>query len=132
MIGRHVAGIALALALGIAGHARAADAGDAEKGKAIFNRCKACHTFDPNGKSRIGPDLWGVIGRKAGTEPGYSYSSAMKKAGEGGLVWTPEKLDAYLTDPKQIVPNNRMTFPGLKQAQERADVIAYLGTATGK
>lgn len=114
------------LAVGSIAHADA-PAGNADKGKTIFNRCKVCHTFEAGAKGRIGPNLWGVVGRKAGSTD-YNYSGAMKKAGEGGLTWTPDKLDAYLTDPKALVPGNKMTFAGLPSAQDRADVVAYLST----
>ncbi|HLI10030.1 MAG TPA: cytochrome c family protein [Alphaproteobacteria bacterium] len=102
-------------------------AGDAAKGAKVFNQCKICHTNVQN-KNAIGPSLFGVIGRKAGTEPGFSYSPAMKKAGEGGLVWSAETLDKYLSNPAAMIPGNKMTFAGLKKEDDREDVIAYLET----
>jgi cytochrome c len=68
--------------------------------------------------------LNGVIGRKAGTFPGYAYSPANK---DSGIVWTPEELDKYLTNPQEVVPKTKMIFPGLKDEQKRKDVIAFLG-----
>lgn len=102
--------------------------GDASKGEALFKkkRCAMCHVID-KAKHKIGPTLNGVIGRTAGTATGFKrYSPAMKKAGADGIVWTPDNLDAYLTKPKAFIPKNRMAFPGIPDAGERADVIAYL------
>lgn len=79
-------------------------------------------------KPKTGPVLNGVIGRTAGTTEGFKYSKAMIGAGEEGLVWTVEKLDEYLTNPRQFVKGNRMSFAGLKRDKDRADVIAYLAT----
>ena len=75
----------------------------------------------------MGPSLHGVFGRTAGTEEGFKYSDAMK---ESGIVWSEETLDVYLTKPKDMVPGTRMAFPGLKDEQDRADIIAYLKEAT--
>ncbi len=101
--------------------------GDPAKGKTIFNKCAVCHGIDAT-KKPVGPNLNGVIGRTAGTleEFAAKYSKAMKEAGAGGLVWTPETIAEYITDPKKKVPGNKMAFPGLKEAQDRADVIAYI------
>jgi nitrite reductase (NO-forming) len=81
-----------------------------------------CHSLEP-GKNILGPSLAGIIGRKAGAEPGYSYSPAMKQE---NIVWDTNTLDRYLADPQKMVPGNKMPFPGLKTEQDRADVIAYL------
>jgi cytochrome c len=94
--------------------------GDATKGEADFAVCKTCHALD---KSMIGPMLKGVVGRKAGSVAGYTYSAANKGS---GITWTPEKLFQYLEGPQRVVPGTKMTYPGLKDAQKRADVIAYL------
>jgi len=102
-----------------------ATAADPTKGKMVFKKCAACHSLKP-GKKKIGPSLHGVISRKAGTSAGYNYSSAMKKAGKNGLVWTEEALDQYLKAPRKFVPGNRMPFPGLKKETQRSNVIAYL------
>src|SRR5262245_48757518 len=75
------------------------------------------------GKNMLGPSLAGIMGRKAGTESGYSYSPAIR---DSGLVWDGNTLDAYLADPQKRVPGNKMPFPGLKTDHDRADVIAYL------
>jgi cytochrome c len=103
--------------------ANPAHAQNAEHGKSVFKACAACHATDHT--SRVGPGLGGVIGRKAGTAPGFRYSRAMKKS---GIVWDDETLDAYLAAPQKAIPGNRMPFAGLRDAQDRADVIAYLAT----
>ncbi|MBM4045905.1 MAG: cytochrome c family protein [Planctomycetes bacterium] len=102
-----------------------AQAGDAAKGEKVAKKCAACHTFDKGGPARVGPNLSGVVGRKAGAVEGFKYSEAMVSA---GILWQDASLDKYLTDPKGMVPRNRMTFPGLKDAGERADLIEYLKT----
>ena len=99
-------------------------AGDAVHGETVFAQCQICHSVTP-GKNMIGPSLHGVVGRKAATEAGYSYSSAMKQS---GLVWTPAALAKFLTAPMTDVPGTHMTFAGLSSAKDRADVIAYLAT----
>jgi cytochrome c len=99
-------------------------AGDAEKGKQVFKQCALCHTNEA-GKNKIGPSLFGVVGRKPGTEAGFSYSSSMKEFGEGH-TWTPEQLDSYLVDPRKVVSGTKMIFPGLKKEEDRQNVIAYL------
>jgi cytochrome c len=112
--------IALAISAGLAASAQAQDAAAGEKD---FVVCRACHQIGPGAKIAVGPVLNGVVGRKAGTYPGYDYSPANK---DSGLVWTPEELDKYLTNPQTVVPHTKMIFPGLKDAQKRKNVIAYL------
>ena len=103
-------------------------AGDAAAGRLVFRKCQACHSMEP-GKVMLGPSLAGILGRKAGSEAGYSYSPAMKQA---NIVWDEKTLDAYLTDPQKVVPGNKMPFPGLKTDTDRADVIAFFtASATG-
>jgi cytochrome c len=99
--------------------------GDAAAGKKVFNKCMACHDA-VNDKSKVGPSLHNVVGRKAGTFEGFKYSEAMKAAGEGGLVWDEANLTEYIHDPKAKVPGNKMAFPGLKVDADVANVIAYL------
>jgi cytochrome c len=112
--------IASAIVVGLAASARAQDVAAGEKD---FLVCRACHQVGPGAKIAVGPVLNGVVGRKAGTFPGYAYSPANK---ESGIVWTPEELDKYLTNPQAVVPHTKMIFPGLKDDQKRKDVIAYL------
>ena len=99
--------------------------GDTGAGRLIFRKCQACHSLEP-GKNILGPSLAAIIGRKAGSDPGYNYSPAMKQA---NFVWDANMLDAYLSDPQKVVPGNKMPFPGLKTDHDRADVIAYLAAA---
>lgn len=96
--------------------------GDAAKGKTAFITCQTCHAVEA-GVNKIGPSLHAVVGRTAGTIAGFSYSPANKNS---GITWTPEKLFQYLEKPSRIVPGTRMIFPGIPEAQKRADVIAYL------
>ncbi len=97
--------------------------GNAKAGEQVFARCAICHSATKGEGNRIGPNLFGVVGRKAGTVPDFYYSSAMKSA---GFVWTNDKLDAYLKAPQSVVPGNRMAYAGLPSASDRADLIAYL------
>jgi nitrite reductase (NO-forming) len=96
--------------------------GDAVAGRQVFKKCQACHSLEP-GKTILGPSLAGIVGRKSGAEPDFTYSPAMKQA---ALTWDALTLDAYLAEPAKIVPGNRMPFPGLKTDQDRKDVIAFL------
>jgi cytochrome c len=113
--------------LGLALPATAFAAGDPAKGENAFKKCKACHTAD-EATNKVGPTLKGVVGRKAASVEGYSYSEPMKKKGEEGLTWDEANIDAYLSNPKQFIPGNKMAFVGVKKPDERADVIAYLKT----
>ena len=97
---------------------------DVAAGEKDFLVCRACHQIGPSAKIAVGPVLNGVVGRKAGTYPGFQYSDANKNS---GIVWTPEELDKYLTNPQAVVPHTKMIYPGLKDDQKRKDVIAYLG-----
>ena len=96
---------------------------DGAHGKSVFKACAACHATDHT--NRVGPGLEGVVGRTAGTAPGFRYSNAMKKS---DIVWDTKILDAYLESPQQVVPGNRMPYPGLKNPTERTDLVAYLAT----
>jgi cytochrome c len=113
----------LLAAMLIAGAACPALAQDAAAGEKDFLVCRACHQIGPGAKIAVGPVLNGVVGRKAGTYPGFQYSDANR---DSGIVWTPEELDKYLTSPQTVVPHTKMIFPGLKDAQKRQDVIAFL------
>ena len=101
----------------------AAQAQDIAAGKRQFMVCSACHQIGPDAKNAVGPVLNGVVGRKAGTYPGYSYSSANK---DSGITWTAEELEKYLANPQKVVPGTKMIFPGIKNPQQVKDVIAYL------
>lgn len=107
-----------------------ANAQDAAAGQRVFNQCRACHIVENNGKNAVGPNLHGVIGRKAGSIESFRYSASMKEKAEGGLAWTDDNLRAYLANPKAVVPAGSMSYPGLRQPQQIEDVIAYLKTQT--
>ncbi len=109
--------------------AQAQDAGDPEKGKKVFVKCKACH-FDDRKKNKVGPYLVGVFGRKAAAVEGFRYSKAMQAKAAEGLVWDEANLDKYLENPRKFIPGNKMAFAGLKKPEDRANVIAYLKTLT--
>ena len=104
----------------------AAAAGDAARGERVFQRCFACHSVDPAERNLQGPNLHGVVGRRAASMPEFEYSPAMQALGKTGLVWTDETLARFLTDPQGLVPGNAMGFFGLPSAQELADLIRYL------
>jgi cytochrome c len=108
---------ALVLAAAIA-HAE----GDAGRGQKLFEECHACHSVE-RGTQEVGPSLHGVFGRRAGALDDFRYSPALKRS---GITWTPLALDAYIADPQQAVPANRMPYAGMPEARDRADLIAYL------
>ena len=118
------------LALGLMTLAGAAHAeGDAAKGEKVFKKCLACHVAtEPVNK--VGPNLHGLIGRKAASVEGYKYSAAMLKKGEEGLIWDEATLTEYLPKPMAYVPGTKMAFVGLKKPEEIADIIAYLKAQT--
>ena len=97
-------------------------AGDAAKGKKVYKKCAICHSTKA-GKNKIGPSLHGIFGRKAAKGKGFRYSKPMKKS---GLTWDAATLDKFLKKPRKVVKKTRMTFPGLRSASQRADVIAYI------
>ncbi|WP_375165986.1 c-type cytochrome [Chelativorans sp.] len=100
---------------------------DPSAGETVFKRCQACHTPEQGGPNKVGPNLWGVVNRPVASHEGFSYSGAMKEFAQGGQVtWTYEHLDHFLLDPKGLVPGTAMAFAGLKNVQDRANVIAYL------
>jgi cytochrome c len=111
---------ALLTTLLLAGAARAD--GDAARGEARFQDCAACHKLEA-GANNVGPSLHGIFTRKAGELPDFRYSPALKRS---GIVWTPETLDAFVTNPQALVPGNRMPYAGMADAGGRADLIAYL------
>lgn len=100
-------------------------AGDADKGKKVAKKCKTCHTLNEGGKDRLGPNLYGVLGRTAGTKDGYKFSKAM--AGSG-LVWDDAAFTDFVFKPKKVVPGTKMSFGGVKKATQRQDLLAYFKT----
>ncbi len=103
--------------------AGAATAQDAAAGEKVFTKCKICHQIGEGAKNMVGPVLNGVVGRPAGTYPGYHYSDANKNS---GITWNEATLKEYLKDPKAKVPGTKMVFPGLTSDDDIANVIAYL------
>lgn len=101
-------------------------AADPDKGKAVFEKCAACHSLDED-TMKDGPSLKAVFGRKAGTREDYRYSAAMKRS---DITWTAETLDAYIADPQGYIRGNRMAFAGVPDKQDRDDLIAFLEQAT--
>lgn len=113
--------LALLATTSIAAHA----AGDAKAGAEVFKRCAVCHTSEKGGGDGLGPDLFGVVGRKAAQRPGFAYSPALKKA---NLTWNEANLTKWVAGPQRLVPGNKMMFPGLTSKKQQADVVAYLAT----
>jgi len=112
-----IAMVALAASVG------AAAAQDAAAGEKVFAKCKICHQVGEGAKNGVGPVLNGVVGRKAGSEEGYNYSTANKSS---GLTWDDATLKQYLKNPRAMVPGTKMIFPGISNEKEIDDVIAYL------
>ena len=98
-----------------------------ERGKKLYRRCIACHTLGEGEKHKVGPNLYGVFGQAAGSKKDFNYSKAMKAS---EIVWNDETLDAYIMKPRDYIPGNRMSFAGLKKAEDRAAVIAYMKKET--
>ena len=116
-------GIALATAAALFAGVAVAAEGNAVRGERLYDRCAACHAL---AQDRVGPRHCGLLGRRAGSVAGFDYSAAMKKS---GVVWTARTLDRFLTAPTKEIPGTTMTYDGVADAQERADLIAYLGAA---
>jgi cytochrome c len=100
--------------------------GDATRGQKVFGQCRTCHTVEA-GVNKVGPSLAGIVGRPAGTIPGFRYSPANKNS---GITWSEDVMFAYLENPRKYIPGTYMSYVGLKDPQQRADVIAYLKAPT--
>jgi cytochrome c len=116
---------ALVLAASLALTSQAQAGGNAAQGKSYFARCAICHSNEKGAPNRIGPNLFGIVGRKAAAMPNFFYSPAMKRS---NITWTPEKLEAYIAKPQAVVPGNRMAFAGVSSHQQVDDIVAYLMT----
>jgi cytochrome c len=103
-------------------------AADPDKGQVLFLQCRACHSLEAGGANKVGPNLHGVFGRKAGLAPGFAYSDVLTQS---TIVWSPENLDHWLTRPSEFLPGNRMVFVGIRKPEDRANLIAYLQRETG-
>lgn len=115
----------LAIAAGAMMTCGAQGAGDAKKGAETFVLCEACHTAEKGAPNGVGPNLYRIVGRKAASLPDFYYSSALKAS---HIVWTPDKLKAWVLGPQKLVPGTRMTFGGLSDSAKADDLVAYLET----
>ncbi|GLQ56380.1 cytochrome c-550 [Devosia nitrariae] len=97
--------------------------GDPANGETVFRKCMSCHRVGPDARNMVGPALNGVVGRQAGSVADFNYSDAMKNS---GITWDAASLDEFLAAPREVVQGTKMVFPGLPDAQDRTDVIAYL------
>ncbi len=103
-------------------------AADPDKGQVLFLQCRACHSLEAGGANKVGPNLHGVFGRKAGLAPGYAYSEVILQS---SIVWSAATLDEWLARPSDFLPGNRMVFVGIRSPGDRANLIAYLQRETG-
>jgi cytochrome c len=115
---------AFSITLALVGAARAD--GDAARGEKKFGDCAACHKLEA-GANNVGPSLHGIFGRQAGEIADFRYSPAMKRS---GIVWAPETLDRFISEPQAMVPGNRMPYAGMASAGDRADLLAFLAKAS--
>jgi cytochrome c len=130
------AGYAIAVAAEAGGGAAAVEApidwgtdlpkADIAAGKTVAAKCQSCHNFDQGGPNMTGPNLFGVVGRAPGSHPGFAYSDGLKAFGAKQPVWDFEHINAFITAPQKYIDGTKMTFVGLKQRQDRINVIAYL------
>ena len=109
----------------LAGATVAANAGDAKNGAEVFKRCAICHTDDKGGADGQGPNLFGIIGHKAASHPGFAYSPALQNS---GVIWTEANLTKWTAGPARMVPGTKMVFPGITSKTQQANVVAYLAT----
>lgn len=98
-----------------------------ERGAKLYKRCKACHTLEEGGKHKVGPNLWNIYGAKAGSKDGFNYSKAMAAS---EVVWDDTTLDAYIQKPSTFMKGNRMSFVGIKKAEDREAVLLYMKSKT--
>ena len=101
---------------------------DLKRGEMLFLQCRACHSLPENGPNKVGPNLHGFFGRKAGLAPGFVYSDSLSKS---DVTWSPETVNEFLTRPSQFIPGNRMVFIGVGKPKDRANLIAFLQQSTG-
>lgn len=127
MIGRVLCAILVAGVLSGPLAAQTVLLGDAKRGEALFRDCASCHQIGPEAKNRVGPHLNDIFGRKAGSVgDGFRYSDGLARMGADGLIWSYDTLDAYIDNPKALVSDTRMAYRGMKDATDRADLLAYL------
>ncbi len=116
------------LALALVSGPAFAQSGDAAAGQRVFNQCRACHTTDQGGRTGVGPNLFGIVGRRAATVEGFRYSANMRELATEGLTWTDDRLRAYVGNPKAVVPRGSMSYPGLRNETQVNDLMAYLAS----
>lgn len=100
--------------------------GNPEAGQRVFNQCRACHTVNQGGRATVGPNLFGIVGRRAGSSEGFRYSAPMRRKHEENFVWSLDNLRAYIRNPKEVVPAGSMSYVGLRNEQQLNDLLAYL------
>lgn len=98
-----------------------------KRGAKLYKRCQTCHTLNEGGKHKVGPNMWAIYGATAGQKEGFAYSKAMQ---ESGVIWTDETLSAYIENPRKYMPGNRMSYVGLRKAEDREAVLAYIKEQT--
>lgn len=118
----------LAAAAAVSLSVPAAQAQDAAAGQRVFNQCAACHTRNEGGRNGVGPNLWGVVDRKAASVENFRYSANLRQLAEGGLSWNEANLRRYLANPKDLVPQGSMAFAGIRNEQQLNDLVAFLQT----
>ncbi|WP_421858806.1 c-type cytochrome [Oricola sp.] len=129
IIGRSAKRLAVATGVWL-GTAVAGQASDEDRGEKLFSQCKNCHEVGEGARNKVGPHLDGIMGRVAGTIEGFKYSKAMRAAGEGGLVWSPETLAEYLEKPRGFIKGNRMSYRGMNDAADRTALVSWLAKAS--
>ena len=125
---RTITALAALIALAAAPSFAQEATGNAEAGQRVFNQCRACHTVNQGGRNTVGPNLFGIVGRRAGIAEGFRYSAPMRAKHEAEFVWNEDNLRAYVRNPKEIVPAGSMAFAGLRNEQQVNDLLAYLQT----
>jgi cytochrome c len=98
-----------------------------ERGAKLYKRCRACHTLEDGGKHKVGPNLWDIYGKKAGSQRGFKYSKIMAAS---EIVWDDTTLDGYIAKPSTFMKGNRMSFVGIKKAEDRTDLLLFLKAET--
>jgi cytochrome c len=117
-----------AISIAVIAGAAPAWAQDATLGALVFNQCRACHAIGPGARNKAGPELNGIVGRKAASVSGFNYSKAMKEAAAKRLVWNEQNLSAYLESPDTFIPNGVMAFGGVRNESDLKNLIAFLKT----